>query len=57
VLKHNGSMLIQENGLAGDNTGLFRDMIEESGGSFVDKVISNPLTPESPMYYIFSKFN
>jgi hypothetical protein len=50
-------MLIQENGLAGDNTGLFRDMIEESGGSFVDKVISNPLTPESPMYYIFSKFN
>ena len=57
VLKPNGSMLIQENVLAGDNTGLFRDMIEESGGSFVDKVISNPLTPESPMYYIFSKFN
>ncbi len=57
VLKPNGSMLIQENGLAGNNTKLFRDMIEESGGSFVDEVTSNPLTPESPMYYIFSKFN
>ena len=50
-------MLIQENGLAGNNTELFKDMIEESGGLFINEVASNALTPESPMYYIFSKFN
>ena len=39
-------MLIQENGLAGNNTELFKCMIEDSGGSFVDEVVSNSLTPD-----------
>ena len=57
VLKSNGSMLIQENQLAGNNTQLFEGFIEKNGGKLISEIKPNILTPESPMYYLYSKFN
>ena len=56
VLKDNGSVFLQNNYFGGDNKDLFSRFAIDNGGKVENIVESNPLTPESPMYYMNIKF-
>ena len=56
VIKKDGSVLLQNNYFGGDNTSLFSEFATINGGTVESKVDANPLTPESPMYYLNVKY-
>ncbi len=57
VLKNEGRVMLQNNYFGGDNKEIFSNFAKKEGGIVETFVDSNPLTPESPMYYMAIKFN
>ena len=57
VLKKGGHVFLQNNYFGGDNKDLFSKFAKNEGGVVETIVEANPLTPESPMYYMAIRFN